>query len=254
MKYFFILFYFVSINTQAAYQALQIMTDERPPFEYIGDNGELLGIAVERVRCALDKIDVQYTIKVVLWARAQQMVKSGQTHGFFAASRNNGRDQYATLSDVVVEQYWNWYLSNDVAIAPNSEEFKKTITVSSWLGSNSLKWLTKQGYQVSQPSKSNTQLVKRLINSRVQGVYASNVVFEKAMADLGETLKKVKVVQGAYKPMGVYFSKKYLEDNSGFMQLFNQYQWHLVNNLSVNVDFSLLREIVCALFLFFNNV
>ncbi|MGH1487640.1 MAG: substrate-binding periplasmic protein, partial [Cellvibrionaceae bacterium] len=224
MKYYllFISAALMSLSVDASYKDLQLVTDERPPFEFKGANGKPEGVAVDGVRCALSKLDVKYSIKIMPWARAQAQVKAGKAHGFFAASRNDTRDAYAILSDVVVEQYWNWYLAPSITSDPSSDEFKSQVKVSSWLGSNSLKWLTKKGYKLGKSSKSNDELVKRLMSGRLDGVYASDVVFEKAVSSLGKDMSKLRVVEGVYKPMGIYFSKDYLNNNAGFMDSFNK--------------------------------
>jgi polar amino acid transport system substrate-binding protein len=222
MKYLLLfLSFFAVTQASASYSDLQLNTDNRPPFEYLDNEGLLTGVAAKLVTCSLDKLDVKYEIEVMPWSRAQKSVEAGIADGFFAASQNDGRDKYAQLSTIIVDQHWNWYLSKSITLSPSSEAFKKNVKVSSWIGSNSLKWLKKNNYKVKQPSKHNKELVKRLLVGRIEGVYASNIVFEKALNDLGENLNELNIVKGMFKPMGVYFSKSYLKNNPGFMEEFN---------------------------------
>lgn len=222
MKYVLLFISFFSVTEiHASYSDLQLNTDNRPPFEYLDNEGKLTGVAAKLVTCSLDKLDVKYEIKVMPWSRAQKSVEAGLEDGFFAASQNDGRDKYAQLSAIIVDQHWNWYLSKNITFTPDSEEFKKNAKVSSWIGSNSLKWLKKNNYNIKQPSKHNQELVKRLLVGRIEGVYASNIVFEKALKDLGENLNELNIVKGMFKPMGVYFSKHYLKKNPGFIEAFN---------------------------------
>lgn len=213
---------FISAVHGATYTDLHLNTDERPPFEFIGSDGKLEGVAVDVITCALDKLDVNYDIKVVPWSRAQKLVEAGDADGFFAASQSESRDQYARLSTVAVDQYWNWYLSPSIELSPSSPGFKADIKVSSWLGANSLKWLNNNGYNVKQPSKNNKELIKRLLGGRLDGVLSSDIVFERSLRDLGINLSELKVVKGMFKPMGVYFAKTYLNNNPGFLTSFNQ--------------------------------
>jgi ABC-type amino acid transport substrate-binding protein len=208
-------------SVHASYTDLQLNTDNRPPFEYLDSEGKLAGVAAELITCSLNQLDVKYDIKIMPWSRAQKSVFAGLGDGFFAASKNSSRDEYAQLSTIIVDQNWNWYLSKDLTLTPDSDEFKKTVKVSSWIGSNSLKWLKENKYNLKQPSKHNRELVKRLLGGRIEGVYASNIVFEAALNDLGENLDNLDIVQGMYKPMGVYFAKSYLKKNPGFIEGFN---------------------------------
>lgn len=216
---FLSIFYLTAAN--ANYSDLVLNTDNRLPFHYLNNEKKLKGIAIELITCSLNKLGVRYEIKVMPWSRAQESVKAGLEDGFFTASQNNDRDKYAQLSSIIVEQNWNWYLSKDITLPPSTEEFKSEVKVSSWIGSKSLKWLKENNYKIMQPSKHNQELVKRLLSGRIDGVYASNIVFEKALKDADKDLTELNIVKGLYKPMGVYFSRKYLEKNPGFMESFN---------------------------------
>ncbi|EAR60601.1 hypothetical protein [Neptuniibacter caesariensis] len=74
-----------------------LTTHNLPPYShYIGKM--LSGSAVEVVECAFKPMS-EYTlqIKVVPWKRAQTLVIQNEADGFFAASKNPTRDNYATM-------------------------------------------------------------------------------------------------------------------------------------------------------------
>ncbi|WP_235602808.1 hypothetical protein [Piscirickettsia litoralis] len=89
-----------------------------------------------------------YDIEVVSWSRAQHYVKSGYADGFFAASHNNARDKYATLTYRFVDQYWSWFTLKSKNISKKDLESKK-FKVSSWEKSNSQRWLENNGYKTT---------------------------------------------------------------------------------------------------------
>ncbi len=211
----------VMVSSMMAAEKIIILTDDRPPFEYKDASGKIVGVAADKVTCAMDKLKLVYEIQMVPWKRAQNTVKEGNAHGFFAASRNTDRDKYATISTVVADQYWNWYLLKGESLDPTDPTFKSKGKVTSWFGSNSLKWLKKNGYAISGNPKNASQLVKMLEAKRVHAIFGSNFTIEAELKKLGLT-DKVKIIKGLHKPMGVYFSKKFLEKNPGFLEKFNK--------------------------------
>lgn len=197
------------------------LTDERPPFEMKKSDGSVGGVAADCVSCVMKKMGRDFSIKIVPWARAQSEVQAGNAHGFFSASRNAKRDAYAVLSATVADQYWNWYLKADSKLDPNAPDFKASAKTGSWFGSNSLNWLKKNGYQVGSDAKNTVLLIKQLMAGRVDAAFGSNFAFKEAMASMGAE-GKVKEVKGLHKPMGVYFEKKFLAANPGFLEKFNK--------------------------------
>ncbi len=197
------------------------LTDERPPFEMAKPDGSVGGVAADCVKCVMKKMGRAFSIKIVPWARAQSEVKAGKAHGFFSASRNAKRDQYAVLSATVADQYWNWYLKADSKLDPNSPDFKASAKTGSWFGSNSLRWLKKKGYKVGSDAKNTELLMKQLMAGRMDAAFGSNFAFKEAIAKMGAA-SKVKEVKGLHKPMGVYFEKKFLAANPDFLDKFNK--------------------------------
>jgi polar amino acid transport system substrate-binding protein len=208
-------------NLLFAADKLILLTDDRPPFEFVTPSGEIDGVAVRVVKGALDKMNWSYEIKVKPWKRAQQEVKKGKADGFFAASKNNARDQYATLSGVIADQYWNWYLLKSSSLDPNSRDFKQKARTGSWFGSNSLKWLKKNEYIVKGNPQKIEALVKQLKAGRIDVIFGSNFAIEGDLKKMN-ALDKVNIVKGLHKPMGVYFSKSYLAKHPEFLGKFNE--------------------------------
>ncbi len=207
------------LNTSAS-EKLLLLTDHRPPFEYM-ENGKLKGVAAENVIKALDAMQWPYEIKTVPWKRAQKSVEDGKAHGFFAASKNKKRDSYATLSAIVADQYWNWYVLKSNSLNPENPSFKKKARVGSWDSSNSLKWLKREGYNITASPKLTSQLVRMLKKDRLDAMFGSNFAIEKDLEEL-KIMEKIKIFKGLHKPMGVYFSNAFLKRNPTFLELFNK--------------------------------
>ncbi|WP_341303632.1 transporter substrate-binding domain-containing protein [Pseudomonas sp. TMP25] len=200
---------------------LRLTTHDLPPYSYRDPADERLrGIAVEVVVCVLDRIGTPYDIQVLPWARAQKLVKSGGADGFFAGSRNEERDAFAVSSAVIAEQQWRWYLLTGNPTDPLSAGFRENGQVSSFIGANMLDWLGENGYRVAVPPRDTIGLLNMLRAGRIEAILANNLVMDKLISEqaLEGTLRSV-LQQN--KPLGIYFSKKFIVGNPGFLQRFN---------------------------------
>ena len=88
----------------------------------IADN-TFTGTTVDKVRCAFNKLNRPLVINVMPWKRAQKMVQLKQADGFFAASKNQFRDSYASLSSIIDQQTWTWYQHKKSKSNPTSSAF-----------------------------------------------------------------------------------------------------------------------------------
>lgn len=217
-----LLFVWCLVSNASASPSLILLTDERPPFEYSDPDGRPAGVAVEIVRCALEKTGLPFEIKITSWKRAQLETQKGKAAGFFSASHNVDRDKYAELSGIVVDQYWSWYVSGGSSLNPESEYFRVNARTASWLGSNSLKWLKSNGYKIKSNPSNVDQLLLQLSRGKIDAAFGSDVAFDDAINRLGLG-GRFKSTRGVHKPMGVYFSHLYLKSKPGFLVRFNQF-------------------------------
>lgn len=187
------------------------------------ENNVLDGFAVQVVRCVLEKMEQPHEIRVYPWKRAQKMVKAGEAHGFFSASQNQIRDKYATISENIAEQNWNWYLLKESSLSPMNASFKKEARVAAMLGSNMLTWINKNGYNVTGTLKDTEVLIKTLLLKRHDAVLANELVVEKVMEKMKLSPERFHIYLNRIKPLGVYWSKNILSENPKFLERFNRF-------------------------------
>lgn len=199
---------------------LRLGTQELPPYTFTNQQGEADGLAANVVRCALDAAQVPYEIGFWPWARVQLMVQRDDLDGFFAASFSPERDNYATLSAIIAPQEWRWYLLRDNPLDPASEDFRTHARVSAYIGTNMLSWLQLNDYTVETAPARQEQLLELLKLKRVDAVLANNLVMEKILRDSGQQ-SVVRSVLQEDKPLGVYFSKRYLTEHPDLLASFN---------------------------------
>jgi ABC-type amino acid transport substrate-binding protein len=209
------------MNLLFAAEKLLLLTDVRPPFQFLTKSGEVDGVSVVVVKRALNKMNWPYEIKIRPWNRAQSEVKRGNADGFFSASQNTDRDFYATLSGIVVDQYWSWYVLKSYDLEVNSVDFKKNAKVGSWFGSNSLKWLLDSGFNVKGVPVTTNTLALMLNAGHLDAIFGSNIAIQASFKKAG-FLDYIREIKAQKKPMGVYFSKEYLSKHPFFLAKFNR--------------------------------
>ena len=200
---------------------LRLTTHELPPYSFAGTGARPGGVAVNVVDCAAQAIGQPLEVGIYPWARAQAMVRDGHADGFFAASQSPARDEFAVLSAVIAPQEWRWYFPAGSNVKPSSDKFRKEARVGSFLGGNMLSWLKENGYRVAASPLSNDQMLQMLMRGRVDAILANNLVMDELLVAHGLQARiRSELLQD--KPLGVYFSKLFLERNPGFLQRFNE--------------------------------
>lgn len=227
MKYLAVLYIaFILLLPNSAHaqrpDEVTLSTHNLCPYGCYNDIDFFDGYAVRVVRYAFNRMEIPLKIKVVPWSRAQYMAETGLSDGFFAASRNADRDSTGVMSTPVAEQKWTWYLLNNSPLDPAADDFKQAATVSSFHGANMLKWLQENGYNVFAPPTDTEALARMLLANRFDAILANNLVMDEIIRRDG-LKSKLKSHTLKNKPLGVYFSNRFVKENPGFVDEFNKF-------------------------------
>lgn len=209
-----------------ASEKLLLVTHNLPPYGAFVTDKEVhqvseenfKGIAVDRLRCVLNKMPFEYEIKVVPWMRAQKLVESNQATAFFAASQNKIRDSYATITLPIADQIWTWYKLKSNSLSPTSKEFKKLGTVGGFLGANMTQWLENHDYNLELTARAPDILFEALLARRVDAILANNLVKDTLP---NATKAKLEGIPHSNRPLGVYFNNQFLSKYPSFLATFN---------------------------------
>lgn len=198
---------------------LMLTTQDWPPYQ-VYQNGEMQGLALNKIKCALGKLSQPYQITMTDWSEAQLRVHSGAQHGFFVATQTQERDEYATLSTPVAQQTLQWYFGPGVE--PKITELSKVnLKFSAKFGSSKWFWLKRNGYNVVKQPRDAKVLLTLLKQREIDVALEDELVFR---AELNSAALPVDYFTHQLletKPMGVYFSKRFLSQYSGFLKSFN---------------------------------
>ena len=198
---------------------LQLTTQNWPPYQgYI--NEEMQGLALDKVKCALNSMGQPYQITMTAWADAQLRVQSGLQHGFFIATQTAERDEYATLSTAIAQQELRWYFGRGVKPIIN-ELTKVNLNFSAKFGSSKWFWLKRNGFNVVKQPRDAKVLLKLLKQREIDVVLEDEKVFQRELETATLPMDFFQSQLKDSKPMGVYFSKYFLKKYSGFLAVFN---------------------------------
>lgn len=197
-----------------------LATHELCPYGCTGPDGRFDGLALRTTRCAFGRLGVPLEVRVLPWARAQEEARNGAADGFFGASRSAARDEWAVLSTPVAPQQWRWYLLAGNPLDPAQASFREQAAVASYVGANMLAWLEQEGYRVASRPPDTPALLASLVAGRVDAVLANNLVMDRLLAGQG-LQQRVRSHLAQDKPLGVYFTRRFLAGRPGFLAGFD---------------------------------
>ena len=192
MKKFLILF-IIFVNVAVA---IDIMTENYPPFNYKDKNGKITGITTELVREILKSIDEKDNIRLIPWARAYKDIQNKPNKVLFSMTRTTQREFLFKWVGPIANNSWVFYTRADSNIKINSLEDAKNnrYKIGTYLdGANEL-YLKKNNFYNIYSVPDDLLNVKKLIRGRIdlwaagetQGIYKAK--------QLGIDPKKIKKV------------------------------------------------------------
>jgi len=188
---------------------LNLVSPYFPPYTY-ERNGQIIGIGPDLIKRVLANTDIPYKITMVEdYGMAVQVMKSKLADGMFLASQNSERDAIAIFTKPLMINNWSWFMLKDSKIEVESAAFKIQAGIGTIKGTNTSKWLKKNGYTtIAQPVNAQT-LVAMLKSNRIDAAFVADAVFENELS-LQELSQFKKVVE-VKKPFGMYISRDYLK-------------------------------------------
>ncbi len=212
----------VGMNSAFALDRLYLATQIWEPYQTVSENGDLGGIAVERVQCALRRMGQAYEIQVMSWDKAQLLVETSKMHGYFAGSLSKSRAAYAVPSGPVVSEKLSFFVSPDITASVKDETSKYNLRFGAKFNTN--KWLSlKQGgYNVIKKPRDATSLLQMLWQGELDVALEYELVFEHSMKELNIPLDYFKRVERGTQDLAVHFSKGFIRQNPTFLKHFNE--------------------------------
>lgn len=204
-----------------ALDRLYLATQDWPPYQTV-KQGQIGGVAVERVQCALRRMGQPYEIKMMRWDKAQLLVEANKMHGYFSGSKSPSRALYSDPSDPLISEELSWFVSPGVSLDLDDESAKYKARYSAKFNTN--KWLNlkEQGYNVVKKPRDADSLLQMLWQGDIDVALEYRLVFEHSMKSKKIPLDYFRRVAYGTQDLMVHFSKDFTRKNPVFLGNFNK--------------------------------
>jgi len=199
---------------------IRLATQVLPPYQMI-ENGEMTGIAVQRVRCALDGMGQPYELHMMDWSTAQLMTENGDMDGFFVGSSNSARERFAVASDPVVREALTWYMRRGSLIDPTHAEERLSARYSAKFATSKWLLLHREGFNVVMKPRDAQSLLAMLVNGDVDVALEYDVIFEFYIRERGMDPTDFRQIPYETNTMSVHFAKTFDAARPSFLSEFN---------------------------------
>lgn len=154
--------------------ALTLLTENDPPSQFVGPDGELTGYTVELVRAVQHKLGTHEDIKMVPWARGYQMVQTEPHVALFLMARTAERNGLFQWVGPVLELEYGLYAKSDSKLRLASlEDAKRVRSIGVYRDDVRDQILTKAGLPNLERINNNIANVQKLMGGRID-LYASS--------------------------------------------------------------------------------
>lgn len=216
-----IIFLLVSIpNFSKSHEIMSLASPHFPPYTY-EHNQEIVGIGPDLIKRVLSNAKIPYKIIMVEdYGAGVHVVKTKLADGMFLASQNAERDAIATFTKPLIINKWSWFMLKDSKVDLKSESFKQQAGIGTIKGTNTFKWLKKNGYTILAQPLDAFSLVAMLKSHRIDAAFVAEAVFEHELDE--QELSQFKKVVEVEKPFGMYISHEYLKSHPDSLDKINR--------------------------------
>lgn len=208
-----------ALSAQGA-QPLRLATQDLPPYQMIkGD--KMVGIAVDRIKCVLDGMNIPYEFHLTSWSEAQLGTETGKFDGFFVGSSNSSRARYSVPTEPVVSESLAWYLPFTSDIDPNNAEDKLRARYSAKFATSKWRYLHRNGYNVVMRPRDADSLLNMLLVGDVDVALEYELIFSHFLAERSLNEKQFQKIPFRRQNMGVHLAKRFVDANPLFLNRFN---------------------------------
>jgi ABC-type amino acid transport substrate-binding protein len=199
---------------------LSLVSPHFPPYTY-EKNQEIVGLGPDLIKRVFANTNIPYKITMVEdYGAVVHVIKTKLADGMFLASQNAERDAIAVFTKPLIVNKWSWFMLKDSKVDLSSANFKLQGGVGTIKGTNTYKWLKKNGYTIVAQPVDAFSLVAMLKSHRIDAAFVAEAVFEHELDE--QELSQFKKVVEVEKPFGIYISHHYLNKHPDSLTKINR--------------------------------
>ncbi|WP_462163362.1 substrate-binding periplasmic protein [Pseudoalteromonas xiamenensis] len=191
MRFLLVFLSFILLcSTADALPRLEVVTEEWRPYNYLDENGTLIGGATEKVKRVLDKAGVEYEMQVYPWVRALKIARQKPNTLIYSIFRTPERESWfhwgCPLLQPVKEYVFTLKSRKDIKIR-TLEDAKQYIT-STVRGSVGHDFLVNQGFEAGKNldvAADASAIPRKLLAGRVDLTMTTEYTMFEALKHIG---------------------------------------------------------------------
>ena len=179
----------------SAAQPLTILTENDPPSQFIGSDGELTGYTVELVRSIQRLVGNRDAIRIVPWARGYQAaLNEPQVVLFLMARTAERKDLFQWVGPVLELEYGLYGKASSGLKIGTLDEAKKVRSIGVYRDDVRDQVLTHAGFTNLDRTNDNVSNVRKLMAGRVDLYASSSLTYGTEASEAGFTPKDLRLV------------------------------------------------------------
>ncbi|MBU2711187.1 substrate-binding periplasmic protein [Zooshikella harenae] len=180
------------LNATAYGYALDVVTEEFPPFQYLDKNKKVQGMATEVVRLVLKEAGIKTEIRMYPWARAYKRALQETNVLIYSIARTREREHhFKWIGTITPYSVYLWKLKKRKDIQINKIEQAKQYLTGGVPKDVKLDYLLEYSFEVGDHlilSKSDVQNLIMLANGRIDLTPFDEIAFSYSVKKLGYNL------------------------------------------------------------------
>ncbi|UXD86464.1 substrate-binding periplasmic protein [Thalassolituus hydrocarboniclasticus] len=187
-----------------------------PPYSYLNAEGQPDGTGVIRLQQLLTIAGIEYRIvPVPNYGRALAELEAGDVDGFFIASPNNKRSEYAHFFGPLMLNRWSWfYFVGKKPVLCQSP----TVTI---INTNTQYWLEQQGCGPLHTVHQAADLISLLTDGRVSAAFVARKVMREEIRRQGLPATLFTEQPELVQPFGLYIAHSVLQEQPALARKIN---------------------------------
>lgn len=182
-------------NSSPAQLEVKVVTEVLPPYQFLDENSQPAGYAVDVIRHLFDKIKLDVKLEFYPWPRAYRIASNAENVVIFSLARTQQREPlFHWVGKLYREEYALYQLANKPLIKASSLEQLMKYSVGVNRESPNDQFLTNQNFPYIECTSDIGQTVKMFYENRVDLLFGSDFALKSQVKKFGYDAKQLEKI------------------------------------------------------------